>query len=618
MTTTVYVALGTRRIGAAVAHTGELAAAGARVTLLIADRPEWAAAEFAPAVRVHRLRPGTRRAARRFLLADGSPLRDGDVLIAGDPEALAVAWSVGRRRPGVSIRLEPSPEPGRATAAADLAVLTPWYPSPDDPYAGAFVQAATAAVGPGFDRVAILHTQNWYYSPTGVAGNLVGVAAERQAARSGHAVVLDTPEGELTRVAVPTAAGRGYPAFAEAQVRALRAALPTGRIEAPLVHAHTGMLGGVVAAALARPDARLVVTEHATFLPKVFEQPGARRQYAEMLARADALLCVGGYLYDQLRGYFPEHAHKLRIVPNAIDFDRFTMRARPPRELTRWLYAGRLMAHKGVLTLVDGFARIAAEDPRVTLTLVGSGPLAEELDRRIADLGLGARISRRPAVPPEGVTALMHGHDLLVHASLLETFGMTVVEAVATGTPVLVARSQGPRETLAGVERHAGLLIEPGDDPEVIAAGYRLLRSRLDTLDLPRARAMLAARYGVRAVAAQLRQAYALAPDPASAPVSDSASAPPVREGGADGSGQWLLRLGRLCVVTVPERILSGAQRVAATLPAAGPEAVVRYLRRIPGAAYRRVFLRSAQTRERVARRADPQSVPAPDLAPKG
>ena len=580
MTAAVYVALGTRRIGAALAHVRELAAAGTRVTLLIVDRPEWPDAGLAPAVTVHRLAPGPThrilRAARRLLLAEDGPLRAGDLLIAGDPEALAVAWYVGPRRPEVPIRLEPSPEPARRTAAADLAVVTPWYPAPDDPYAGAFVQASTAAVRPDHDRVAILHTQNWYYSPTGVTGHRVGVAAERQAARSGQAVVLDTPEGELTRVAVPTAAGHGYPAYAASQIRALQAVLPTGRIEAPVVHAHTGMLGGVVAARLARPEARLVVTEHATFLPEVFAQPGARAQYAAMLARADLLLCVGRHLHDQLSAYFPEHTGKLRIVPNAIDFDRFAVRPRPPRELSRWLYAGRLMAHKGVLTLVEGFARIAAEDPRVTLTLVGSGPLAEPLDRRIAELGLGDRITRRPAVPPDRVTGLLHEHDLLVHASRLETFGMTVVEAVATGTPVLVACSQGPRETLAGLEQHAGLLIEPGDDPEVIADGYRLLRGRLDTLDLPRARAMLAARYGFAAVAAQLREAYAprTAPRPATVPGKQRR--------------RWLPSLVRSAAVA-PDRILSGVQRATVALPSPGPEALVRYLRRVPGGVRRRL-----------------------------
>jgi glycosyltransferase involved in cell wall biosynthesis len=581
VTTAIYVALGTRRIAAAVHHTGALVAAGTRVTLLHTDRTEWAPVQLPPAVTVHRLDAG---AARRLLLAADGPLPDDGLLIAGDPEALAVAWFVGRRRPGVSIRTEPSAEPGRRTAPADLAVVTPWYPSPDDPYAGAFVQASTAAVRPDHDRVAILHTQNWYYSPTGVTGNRVGVAAERQAARSGQAVVLDTPEGELTRVAVPTAAGRGYPAFAEAQVRALRATLPTGRIEAPVVHAHTGMLGGVVAMRLARPDARIVVTEHATFLPEVFAQPGARDQYAEMLSRADALLCVGRHLFDQLAEYFPEHAHKLSIVPNAIDFDRFTVRERPPRQLSRWLYAGRLMAHKGVLTLVDGFARIAAEDPRVSLTLVGTGPLADTLDRRIAGLGLSGRVTRRPAVPPDQVNARMHEHDQLVHASRLETFGMTVVEAVATGTPVLVARSQGPAETLAGIDHQAGLLIEPSEDPDVIADGYRRLCKELDTLDLPRARATLAARYGFAAVASRLQEVYH--------PGTAAPTPPTVAQERRPGNRRRLSRLVRFSAVTVPDRILSGVQRATAVLPAPGPEAVIRYLRRIPAVVGDRILRR--------------------------
>ncbi len=549
----VYLALGGRRVQAAVHHTAQLAAEGAQVVLVIADREEWAGVPPAPAVAVHRLGPGelrpTLRAARRLLLAADGPLRGADLLIAGDPEAMAVAWAVGRRHPGLTIRLEPSAEPARRTEPADLAVVTPWYPAPEDAFAGAFVQAATAAVAPHVGRVSVLHTQSWFYSPGRVSGQAVGVAAERQAARSGNAVVLDTPEGELTRVAVPTAASRGYPAYAEAQVQALRAALPTGRIEAPVVHAHTGMLAGVVAARLARPDARIVVTEHATFLDNVFKQPGARDQYAEMLERAHVLLCVGRSLHDQLSHYFPEHVDKLRILPNAIDFDRFAVRPEPPRELLRWLYVGRLMEHKGVLTLVDGFARIAAEDPRVTLTLVGSGPLQGALEERIAELGLAERITLRPPVQPHEVTALMHEYDLLAHASRMETFGMTVVEAIATGTPVLVARSQGPQETLAGLEDRAGVLVEPIDDPEVIADGYRTLRTRLGALDLPGARAALLARYGFEAVAAQLREVYTSVGVPAGTalPAAAAARPDPVRSGesgpletasGAIGPGQ--------------------------------------------------------------------------------
>lgn len=524
----VYVSLGGRRMRAARQHTAELAAAGAKVLLVVADRPEWADTAVAPGVTVHKLgsdqlRP-TLRAARAFLFRSGGPLAGADLLVPGDPEAMPIAEAAHRRHPKLTILLEPSPDPARRTAEADLAVVTPWYPSPDDPFAGAFVKATTGTVVGDAGRIATLHTENWFYPEKGVTGKVLSVSLGRQLARTGGVVVLDTPEGELTRVATPLITTGNYAVWARAQIDRLAATLPTGRIEAPLIHAHTGHYAGVVATALAREDARIVVTEHATFLPKVFKQPGSRRLYGEMLNRVDRLLCVGQYLYDLVAERFPQHVDKLRIVPNPIDFDQFVVRPEPPKEPLRWLYVGRMMAHKGVATLVEAFAQIAEEEPRATLTLVGAGPLEKSLRARIAELGLGDRITQRPAVPPEQVAGLMHDHDLLVHASHLETFGMTIVEAVATGTPVMVARSQGPAETLHGLDGVAGVLFEVTEDPAVIAAAYRRLQAQWASLDLVRARTELLSRYGREAVGAQLREVYRevmAQPEPAAATVSD-------------------------------------------------------------------------------------------------
>jgi glycosyltransferase involved in cell wall biosynthesis len=534
----VYVCLGGRRVRSAKRYTADLAAAGAQVLLVVADRPEWTGLEVAPGVTVHRLGSAdvgpTLRAARRFLLRDDGPLAGADLLVPGDAEAMPIAEEARARRPDLPIVLEPSPDPARRTAEADLAVVTPWYPSPDDPFAGAFVKATTGTVAGDFARIATLHTENWYYSPRKLTGTLVETSFDRQVTRTGGVVVLDTDEGELTRVATPFALTGNYSVWAQAQIERLRATLPTGRIEAPLIHAHTGHYAGVVATALARKDAAIVVTEHATFLPKVFKQPPARILYGQMLDRVDRLLCVGEYLYDLVAKEFPEHRDKLRIVPNPIDFEQFVVRPEPAREPLRWLYVGRMLAHKGVRTLVDGFAQIAAEEPRATLTLVGAGPLEGALRSRIAELGLGDRITQLPAVPPQDVAGLMHRHDLLAHASHLETFGLTIVEAVATGTPVLVARSKGPAETLAGLDGVAGTLFEVTEDPAVIADAYRRLRSGWAELNLADARERLRARYGREAVGRQLREVYAEVRAERAARTTEPIVEAPLPEPGAD------------------------------------------------------------------------------------
>jgi glycosyltransferase involved in cell wall biosynthesis len=400
-----------------------------------------------------------------------------------------------------------------------LAVTTPWHPSLQRPFAGSFVQAATAAVARRFERVDLYHTEDWTGPAHPSQAGLVRKAYDRLTAGPQRRIVSRermTPDGYwATDIPTPVTPRRDYADWAASHENALRHViqqrrLPGERFDADVVHGHVGIYGGWLALRFARPDARIVVTEHASFLGKILGQPRSRAMYAEVMQRADAVLCVSGGLRLQLVEAFPEHAAKIEVLPNAVDIESMPRRATPVRELHRWIYIGKVIALKGVAELLEAFAIAAKDEAALRLTILGDGVLVDQLKARAAQLGVGERVAFHDAVPPERVFEFLHGHDLLVHASKSETFGMTTVEAVAAGMPVLVTKCGGPQETLAGLDGVAGLLVDVSDDPAVIVDGYRRLAEAhaRGEIDPGHAREVLIGRFGSAAVAERLMDVY--------------------------------------------------------------------------------------------------------------
>ncbi|MEV0650290.1 glycosyltransferase [Phytomonospora sp. NPDC050363] len=385
-------------------------------------------------------------------------------------------------------------------ASRDVAIITPWYPNSQSPFGGAFVQAMVAATAPGCDRVTVFHCDPWKLRDE---SRLPAVEkAHKRLMKRALRSVPDVAGAELVYVPVPLT---GRPSFAErahSYAENLRLALGGQPIPADVVHAHVGLRGGFVALDNARPDARVHVTEHSTFLDQVLAQPDSREMYGEVLRRCTSFNAVGDPVREPLAEAFPEQAAKIGLIPNAIDFG--PKRAEPVRELRRWLYLGSLIERKGVGLLVEAFATCHDKDPDLRLTIVGEGVLGAELTARVAELGLSDVVDFTGSIPPAEALRMIATHDLLVHPSRLETFGMTIVEAIAAGTPILVTRSGGPQETLAGVEEAAGEMIDVTDDPATISEGYWRLRDRFPAgLDLARAREVLAGRYSFEAVGAR-------------------------------------------------------------------------------------------------------------------
>ncbi len=396
---------------------------------------------------------------------------------------------------------------GGATEPADeLLVITPWYPNPDNPYAGAFVRESVRALAPHFQRITVLHVENRPLDDTRAP------------------VWRDSPEGRVLWIGVPMDPMTSRADMMLAQRQALASHARELINAAPVIHCHVGAPTAAALTPLLRPATRVVVTEHATYLTKIFRDPTARDLYRAAYTRADMFTTVSAVTAGLIENTFAGARDHVSIVPNPVPLENLPVKTALTPHLSRWLYVGNLTEHKGVRRLVRSFAAWAAatEADEAHLTLVGTGPLRDDLAELASQLGIADQVEFRGAVEPDEIGAVYLEHDVLVHLSHIETFGLTSVEAAACGLPVLVTYCGGPEETLA-VHAALGLAayVPIGDEHDtapVLAAGFALQRT-LDPSAIPPSRAHLERSYGSAAVGARLLAALTGQPTPAPAPV---------------------------------------------------------------------------------------------------
>lgn len=148
------------------------------------------------------------------------------------------------------------------------------------------------------------------------------------------------------------------------------------------------------------------------------------------------------------------------VIPNAYRDGIF--RTLPGIERTRDLvFVGRLVAGKGVDTLLSALALLRASGLRPSLSVVGDGPLRPAWEALAADLQLGDQVAFLGARESEDLCRILNAHRILVLPSRApETFGIAALEGIAAGC-VVVGSAQGGLPEAIGP---CGLTFPPGDD----------------------------------------------------------------------------------------------------------------------------------------------------------
>jgi glycosyltransferase involved in cell wall biosynthesis len=185
------------------------------------------------------------------------------------------------------------------------------------------------------------------------------------------------------------------------------------------------------------------------------------------LRLADALVVPSDYL----REVFAAHGYVTRVIPNVIETDRFAYRARQPL-LPRFVVTRSLEPIYRVEVALQAFARLRGRFSDATLEVAGCGTEEARLKRLAADLGArGIRFLGR--VSREAMPDLLDRSDLYLNASVVDNQPMSILEAFASGLPVVSTAPGDLRHMLR--DGLTGTVLEEGSPEEMAAAAARLL-----------------------------------------------------------------------------------------------------------------------------------------------
>ena len=254
----------------------------------------------------------------------------------------------------------------------------------------------------------------------------------------------------------------------------LRLAGLIGRLRPAVVQTwllHMDVLGGLAALARAVP---WIATERSSARGYPLRLSTGTR--ALLVGRADALVAnsAGGLDLWRRRG----RPATLRLIRNALDLDLTLAAPQLPAGVTVAegsaviVYAGRLVADKGVRVLLHALARVRRDRPATAL-LCGTGPLESELRRLADDLGIADMVIFAGFVPDMG--AVLRRADIFVSLSLVEGSPNAVQEAMACGTPVVLSDIAAHREM---ADPRAAVFVDGQDASAVADALIACLRDR--------------------------------------------------------------------------------------------------------------------------------------------
>ncbi|MCA0376091.1 MAG: N-acetyl-alpha-D-glucosaminyl L-malate synthase BshA [Gemmatimonadetes bacterium] len=227
-------------------------------------------------------------------------------------------------------------------------------------------------------------------------------------------------------------------------------------------------------------DVRVVTTLHGTDITIVGQERSFHAITKFSIEKSHAVTAVSEYLRDETYRAFGCVGCNVEVIPNFIDpalYDRQRHRFPIPADVVQGrrvvMHISNFRPVKRVRDVVGTFARINRDVPSL-LVMIGDGPERVEAEAEARELGVSEHVMFLGKI--DAIAPLLAGADLFLLTSDKESFGLSALEAMASGVPVVGARAGGlPEVVTDGV---TGFLCDVGDVEAMARAGSRLLSDR--------------------------------------------------------------------------------------------------------------------------------------------
>ncbi len=305
-----------------------------------------------------------------------------------------------------------------------IAILSSWYPTTKSPLYGIFVQAQAKALSECCDVDVLLLER-------GIIPRTLTIEDDKLTVYKKSGFYLPNRNEQLLKI------------WAHQYYLHYKKNHDQKKYDLIHCHDHYGAYAGWYINQ--KMDIPYVVTIHNSSIQSMTLVDWKKSYLPKVLKNASHVIAVGHKLGEILEENFT--SQKVEILPNVVNTNVFK-----PNEYKKktspfkFLFIGDLDENKGVMRMLESFMKMKSKDTQ--LHIIGRGPLRREAVNFIDENGLAERVLLQDQLPNADLPDVYNSAHVYVSLSKEETFGITILEAMSCGLPVIYTRSGGPEHII--------------------------------------------------------------------------------------------------------------------------------------------------------------------------